>query len=156
MSIDGAWTFAKIAGFVSLVLGGAGALFLWFASCFKYSKTTWRWAGYELVVATILQLLTYSWFGTSMCHGGGDRCALAYGSKADILTLVLWLVSSASIFVRFPSRYEYNTRQNTTSPAVPTELEMAQHSAETQQQQPPPSQMSISTADNRQDIPEIS
>ena len=48
VTLDGFWTFAKIAGFMSLVFGGAGTLFVWFASCFRFSKTTWRWAGYEV------------------------------------------------------------------------------------------------------------
>lgn len=151
INIDGVWRFAKITGFLSLVLGGAGALFLWFSSCFRYSKTTWRWSGYELAFATIMQLLTYSWFGTNMCQGDGDRCALAYGSKADILTLILWFISAVLIFAKLPRKVTpQNNRESTTISVV--ELEMAHPSSDTQQHQP----VGASADENRLDIPEIS
>lgn len=48
MTLDFVWTFAKVCSFLSLVFGGAGALFLWFSTCFQFSKSSWRGAGYEV------------------------------------------------------------------------------------------------------------
>ncbi|KAL3770532.1 hypothetical protein ACHAWO_002249 [Cyclotella atomus] len=158
VDMDGVWTFAKIAGYLSLVLGGAGALFLWFSSCFLYSKTTWRWAGYELLFATVMLLLTYSWFGTSLCRGDGDRCTLSYGSKADLLSLILWVLSTISIFVRFPGPRRASTEQsNARSAPVPIELEMSQPSVNLQQMEQQQQQVSTNALDSNQpNIPEIS
>jgi len=98
------WKFAKGTGFLSLIFGGGGALFLWFSSCFVFSRGTWRWAGYELLAATVFQLLTFMWFNTAICHGndGEDSCSLFYGSKTDILASCFWAVSVFAIFYKYP------------------------------------------------------
>jgi hypothetical protein len=162
VDVNGVWTFAKITGYVSLVLGGAGALFLLFSCCFLHSKTTWRWAGYELLVATVMLLLTFSWFGTSMCRGDGDKCTLSYGSKADRLTLILWVVSTTMIFARFPSPRRANVEHagERSAPSVPIELEMSQPSVDLQlQPEEEEQQQQVSTDaldSNHPNIPEIS
>ncbi|KAL3780489.1 hypothetical protein HJC23_012574 [Cyclotella cryptica] len=160
VNIDSVWTFAKVMGFLSLVFGGGGALFLWFSSCFLFSKSTWRWAGYELLLATVFQALTFSWFGTEMCHGNDNQnaCTLYYGSKADFLTLSCWLVSSAFVFAKYPSPKSGNERNNE-SPPVPSELEMAETATPadlSMEQQHESSNDALTTAENAPTIPEIS
>lgn len=132
VNIDGVWTFAKITAFLALVLGGGGAMFIWFSSCFVFKKNVWQWAGYELLIATILQALTFSWFATSLCHGndGQDKCTLQYGSQADILACSMWAVSALLIFVKYPSEKNRNARGPTQQ--SPPEVEMANQSDDRQ------------------------
>ena len=131
VNMDGFWTFSKIAAFLSLVFGGGGALFLWFSSCFIFSRGTWRWAGYELLVATIFQAFSFLWFKTGLCHGndGKDGCSLYYGAKADILASCFWFVSALVIFCRYPkpNKDVRSNSQGGRSP-LPTELEMMEQS----------------------------
>lgn len=153
VNIDTVWTFAKVMGFLSLVFGGGGTLFLWFSCCFLFSKSTWRWAGYELLLASIFQVLTFSWFGTEMCHGSDSQntCTLYYGSKADFLSLTCWLVSAAFVFAKFPSLNKGNELNNESAP-VPSELEMT----ETEAARHGSSADDSTTAENAPTIPEIS
>eukprot|EP00585_Thalassiosira_rotula_P007861 CAMPEP_0196156304 /NCGR_PEP_ID=MMETSP0910-20130528/42129_1 /TAXON_ID=49265 /ORGANISM="Thalassiosira rotula, Strain GSO102" /LENGTH=214 /DNA_ID=CAMNT_0041420719 /DNA_START=70 /DNA_END=714 /DNA_ORIENTATION=- len=133
VNIDGVWGFARFASFLSLVFGGGGALFIWFSMCFTFRKNTWRWAGYELLSATILLVLSYTWFATEMCHGnwesGQDKCSMHYGARADILACILWAVSSVLIFCKYPT--EKRSPQASDSIQSPrTELEMSEQSGE--------------------------
>jgi hypothetical protein len=100
--IDGTWKFAKVCSFFALVFGGGGALFLWFSSCFVFGPGTWRWAGYEVLIASILQSLAFVFFNTAMCKTNGSHCSLFLGSKLDIVAAVFWLVSALSIFLKYP------------------------------------------------------
>jgi hypothetical protein len=102
-TIDAYWKVAKGFDFASLVLGGGGALFLWFSTCFVFSRGTWKWAGYEVLLASIFQLLAFLWFNTYICREGDNQCSLFYGSKADIASATLWLVSALCIFCRYPA-----------------------------------------------------
>jgi hypothetical protein len=102
-TIDAYWQASKGFAFVSLVLGGGGALFLWFSSCFVFSRGTWKWAGYEVLFASIFQCLAFMWFNTYICREGDNQCSLSYGSKADIASATCWLVSALCIFCRYPA-----------------------------------------------------
>jgi len=96
------WNAARIFAFMALVFGGGGALFLWFSSCFVFGPGTWRWAGYEILAASIFQTLSFLWFLTSMCTSEGNTCELFFGSKSNIISASLWFVSALSIFTRYP------------------------------------------------------
>lgn len=125
--IDAAWNFSKVAAFLSLMLGGAGAMFLWFSSCFVYKKNVWRWAGYELLSAAILQALTFVWFATELCQT--NTCSLQYGARADILACILWGAAAFIIFCKYPSvrlyRLENPTQQQQQQPVITREVEMS-------------------------------
>eukprot|EP00545_Synedropsis_sp_CCMP1620_P005545 CAMPEP_0119015100 /NCGR_PEP_ID=MMETSP1176-20130426/10559_1 /TAXON_ID=265551 /ORGANISM="Synedropsis recta cf, Strain CCMP1620" /LENGTH=244 /DNA_ID=CAMNT_0006968367 /DNA_START=191 /DNA_END=925 /DNA_ORIENTATION=- len=99
---DSFWKAAKGFAFGALVLGGASSLFLWFSTCFIFSRGTWRWAGYQVVLAFICQALAFLWFGTAICKDEDNSCDLFYGSKADIAASVLWFASAVLIFARYP------------------------------------------------------
>ncbi len=101
VSIDGHWKAAKGFDFMALVLGGGGTLFLWFSTCFVFSKGTWRWAGYEVLLASIFQAFSFLWFGTGIC--ATNTCRLSWGSKADIVACIFWFITAVMIFGRYPS-----------------------------------------------------
>jgi len=120
VTMDGYWNAAKMFQFISLVFGGGGSLFLWFSSCFLFSPATWRWAGYEVLVAFSFQSLAFLWFRTDMCRGEGDNCELFFGSKTDIVAAAFWFVSALTIFLRYPSPIpkEGDTRSGMHAPEV--------------------------------------
>jgi len=109
---DPAWKAAKAFAFLALVLGGGGALFLWFSACCVFSKATWRWAGYEVLLAAIFQSLAFVWFQNSYCQIGNNSCRLSWGSKADTVATVFWSVAAVTIFCKYPSpKLPPNVRQ---------------------------------------------
>jgi len=98
------WDLSRILSFLSLVLGGGGAIFLWFSTCFIFSPATWRWTGYEILVAAMLQLGSFLWFNTAVCQDDPDNvCRLRFGSKSDIVAGTLWLVSATVMLMKYPS-----------------------------------------------------
>lgn len=101
VELDPAWKAAKAFAFLALVMGGGGTLFLWFSTCCVFSKATWRWAGYEVLLACLFQTLAFMWFGNSMCHLH-NTCSLSWGSKADVAACVLWALAAAAIFCKYP------------------------------------------------------
>lgn len=103
VTMDVFWKMGKAFEFFSLVLGGGGALFLWFSSCFVFSPVTWRWAGHEVMAAAIFQSCAFVWFANAMCRTEGNTCALFFGSKADIAAAMFWLTSAVAIYCRYPS-----------------------------------------------------
>lgn len=115
---DSYWIAAKAFAFGALVLGGASALFLWFSTCFVFSRGTWRWAGYQVLLAFICQLLAFLWFGTAMCQVEENKCDLFYGSKADIGAAVLWFVAALMVFCRYPKPKVNEIERNEPGPSV--------------------------------------
>lgn len=106
---DGAWYFAYSTAFLGLLFGGGGAMFIWFSSCFVFERNIWRWAGYELLAATVLQSLTYTWFATSLCQS--NDCRMESGARADLVVTILWLTSTMCIFCRYPTVRDKNVQQ---------------------------------------------
>ena len=100
MNKDGAWYFAYCTTFLGLVLGGGGAIFIFFSLCVVFEKNVWRWAGSELLIASIFQSLTYTWFATSLCKS--NECHMEYGARADLVATILWLTSALCIFCMYP------------------------------------------------------
>lgn len=99
---DGYWNASKTFAYLSLVFGGGGALFLWCSSCFVFGPGTWRWAGYELLLASIFQILSFLWFLTTICTDEGNKCVLLFGSKSNIVSAMFWLISALAIFAVYP------------------------------------------------------
>lgn len=100
-TMDGYWKAGKGFAFLAIVLGGGGALFLWFSSCFVFSPGTWRWAGYEVFIASFFQGMQFIWFQNEVCRE--NDCSLYYGSNLDIAAATLWFVAAMFIFCRYPA-----------------------------------------------------
>lgn len=101
MNADIYWKLANTSAFIALVFGGGAALFLWFTTCFVFGPGTWKWAGYEVLIASIFQAFTFIWFNTSLCSGD-NVCTLYFGSKADIVASTFWFLSAISVFAKYP------------------------------------------------------
>ena len=131
VSFDAAWNFAKVASFISSMLGGAASMLTWFPSCYIFNRSVWRWSGYELLVATFFQSLTFVWFANGLCKT--NSCQMAYGARADIIAASLWAVATLSILCKYPTvkSKHYESNSNRRQPP-PTEAEMSnqQHSEE--------------------------
>ncbi len=93
--------FAQIAYFVGSVLGGAGAIFMWFSLCLVIDRSRWRWVACELLAASILQALSFTSFASSLCKT--NNCSMEYGARATILACVMWIVSAFVLFYYVPS-----------------------------------------------------
>jgi len=111
---------SKYFSFASLVLGGGGALFLWFTTCFVFGKGTWRWAGYEVLLASLFQASAFIWFYSSICKEG-NSCFIYFGSFMDIIAAVLWFLSAVAIFMKYPIPSEMHTKSVNTA----TDLSLA-------------------------------
>ena len=103
--MDTAWTTSRVFSFLSLVLGGGGTLFLWCSTCFIFGRGTWRWTGYEILLASSCQGLSFLWFMTEICQW--NQCSLFWGSKADIAACILWLVGGMLVICRYPQPEEW-------------------------------------------------
>jgi hypothetical protein len=101
--IDAAWTASKAFAFLALVIGGGGTLFVWCSTCFVFSRGTWRWAGYELLTASLFQMLTFVWYVNDTCLSDNNTCSLAWGSRADIISTVLWFVCACMAISKYPT-----------------------------------------------------
>ena len=107
-TMDAPWKMAKACSFLALVLGGGSTFYLWISTCCRFSRGSWRWAGYEVALAFVFQVLSFVWFHTELCRT--NTCELFYGSKADIASAVLWLLAAVLIFCHYPIPKEVGDR----------------------------------------------
>lgn len=114
--MDEAWTTSRVFSFLALVLGGGGTLFLWCSTCFIFGRGTWRWTGYEILLASSCQGLSFVWFMTDICQW--NQCSLFWGSKADIAACVLWLVGGVLVICRYPQPDEWQDDNETGAPGT--------------------------------------
>ncbi|KAG7336896.1 hypothetical protein IV203_032197 [Nitzschia inconspicua] len=99
--IDSIWNTSRFFAFLALVLGGGSSLFVWCSTCFVFSRATWRWTGYCLVLASLCQATVFLWFMTQLCSW--NACTLSDGSKADLLAVVLLMLSACLMFIKYPT-----------------------------------------------------
>jgi hypothetical protein len=104
VEIDAVWKISNLFSFVGLVLGGGATFYLWISTCCRFSRGSWRWAGYEVVAACFFQSLSFLWFATDVCKK--NHCRLSYGSKADMLANFFWFVAALMIFSHYPKPKE--------------------------------------------------
>ena len=103
---DPYWKASKAFSFLALVLGGGGTFFLWFCSCCVFSRGTWKWAGYEVGLASIFQAASFCFFSTELCKE--NDCELFWGSRSDIAAAVLWFTTAVCIFIYYPPAQSTN------------------------------------------------
>jgi hypothetical protein len=75
-------------------------LYLWISTFCRFSRGSWRWAGYEIAAACLFQALSFVWFATDLCHQ--NHCSLSNGAKADIMAATFWLVAAILVFAHYP------------------------------------------------------
>ena len=98
--IGAATQFAKFSSFLASVLGGGGSIFLWVSLCFVFDKIRWRWVAVELMVASFLQALSFTWFASSLCQS--NDCAMYYGSRSNLIACVMWAFAAMILFCKAP------------------------------------------------------
>mmetsp|Transcript_41066 Transcript_41066/g.98984 ORF Transcript_41066/g.98984 Transcript_41066/m.98984 type:complete len:295 (+) Transcript_41066:314-1198(+) len=98
--MDNAWTTARTFAFLALVLGGGGTLFLWASTFFVFSRGTWRWTGYLILIGSLCNSMTFLWYLTSICSW--NTCSMFWGSKTNILASTLWFLGGLFIVCRYP------------------------------------------------------
>lgn len=101
VTIGAAAQFAKVASFLASVLGGAGAIFIWFSLCLFIDRTRWRGVACELLMACVLQALSFTSFASSLCQT--NNCSMSYGARANLLACIMWAVSALILFCYVPT-----------------------------------------------------
>jgi hypothetical protein len=103
MPESGIWKMALVTDFLAMVVGGGATFYVWISTCCRFSKPSWRWAGYEIILAMFFQAISFLWFANpELCGLDFTTCQLFYGSKGDILALALWSISAILIFCHYP------------------------------------------------------
>lgn len=100
IDIDGIWKLSNGFSFVAMVLGGGATFYLWISTFCRFSRGSWRWAGYEIAAACLFQVLSFAWFATDLCQR--NQCSLSNGAKADIVAATFWLVAAILVFAHYP------------------------------------------------------
>ena len=73
------WKVSKGCAFLALVIGGGGTLFVWCSTCFVFSRGTWKYAGYELLLASFCQAVAFIWFfNTVACRTTSTTSTSSY------------------------------------------------------------------------------
>ena len=122
--IDSSWTTSRSFAFFGLVLGGAGTTFLACSICFVFSRVTWRWTGYSLLLAALFQMLSLvAWFRTQLCSW--NDCGWSLGSVSDVCALSIWALAGVMIVCHYPSMRHDPT---TTDTATTTKDGLSTHS----------------------------
>jgi len=127
VTIDVYWNVSKGFDFISIVLGGTGALFLTFTWCCVFSRGTWRLAGVQVFMAAVFQSASFLWLETELCQT--NTCELFWGSYADIASICCWILAAVFIFCHYPVPFDLSAqlleeqqqqspqRSNSSSPA---------------------------------------
>lgn len=99
------WYVGDTATFLALVLGGSGAFFLLFSIGCRFSRATWKWAGYGVGMAAICQGMSLLFFVSELCQK--NTCHLYGGSTTDIVAAVMWCFAALMILGRYPIPYSH-------------------------------------------------
>jgi len=100
--VDSKWTTSRSFAFLGLVLGGASSTFLGCSFCFVFSKVTWRWTGYGLLLAAVFQILSLvTWFSTQLCSW--NYCGWSRGSISDLCASGVWMITGAAVICHYPA-----------------------------------------------------
>lgn len=102
-AIDLWWRVGKIMTVISSILAGSLCLFLWFTTCVSFSKRTWRFCSVVAFLAAICRAGSFLFFWSSICQSKGSQCQLAFGSKVDLLGIILWLVIGFVLLGHYPN-----------------------------------------------------
>jgi len=101
--MDSWWTAGKVLTGISAVLAGTVCLFLWCTSCISLSIRTWRFCCVTAFLAALFRTGAFFFYMTSICNKqGGNNCQLAFGSKVDILGIMLWTIAGFFIIAHYP------------------------------------------------------
>lgn len=91
-------TIARWLQFSSMVLGGGFTMFLWFSTCFTFSKRTWRFCAFEALMAAMFRGGSFLFLFGKTCTGNATSCELSFGSRMDIIGIVMWVITSLVMF----------------------------------------------------------
>ena len=119
---DKAWVASEWLYFSSIVVGGTVMMFLWSGTCLTLRKNYWRSIGVGALIACFLQIFSFVFFSTRLCHTttktfldfeagreielsetSASSCSLFFASKCAIASICLWLAAGLLIlFGEYP------------------------------------------------------
>lgn len=115
---DKAWIASEWLHFSSVVVGGTVMMFLWSGTCLTLRPSYWRFIGVGALVASFLQMCSFVFFSTRLCHTttksfldfesgreieltdvGTSSCSLFFASKCSIASMCLYFAASLVILL---------------------------------------------------------
>jgi hypothetical protein len=115
---DKAWVASEWLNFSSIVIGGTVMMFLWSGTCLTLRKNYWKCIGVGALLACLLQICSFVFFSTRLCHTttktfldfeagreielsatGTSSCSLFFASKCSIASICLWLAAGLLILL---------------------------------------------------------
>ncbi len=115
---DRSWIASEWLNFSSIVIGGTVMMFLWSGTCLTLRKNYWRSIGVGVLLACFLQMCSFVFFSTRLCHTttktfldfeagretelsdtSTSSCSLFFASKCAIASICLWLAAGLLIVV---------------------------------------------------------
>lgn len=120
---DRPWVTSEWLSFSSIVIGGTAMMFLWSGICLTLRPSYWKFVGVGSALASIVQMFSFVWFSTRLCHtttrtfldfqagrevelAGSDAssCALFFASKCSIASICLYLSAALLILLgKYPT-----------------------------------------------------
>ena len=97
------WSLGKMSHQLAIIMGGTAALFLWVPCiCLSYSERTWKIGGMILLLAAFFHFFSMIWFFNILCMERGSKCHWFYGSYSTLASFVLYMISFACVFIKYP------------------------------------------------------
>ena len=116
--MDRPWVASEWLNFSSIVIGGTVMMFLWSGTCLTLRTSYWRCIGLGAVLASFLQICSFVFFSTRLCHTtttsfldfeagreieltetGTSSCSLFFASKCAIASILLFLAAGLLILM---------------------------------------------------------
>eukprot|EP00985_Skeletonema_marinoi_P004040 scaffold1771_cov197-Skeletonema_marinoi.AAC.3 len=116
---DRAWVASEWLNFSGIVIGGTVMMFLWSGTCLTLRKKYWMSIGVGALLACLLQMCSFVFFKTKLCHtstktfldfeagreielseaSASSSCSLFFASKCAIASICLWLAAGLVILM---------------------------------------------------------
>lgn len=97
---DTQWNVAVNLNLTAFVLGTIAAILSLPLIFVEYHRLAWRFVGWVYMFACASQACSLIWFLTEICDD--NTCQLFWGSKADMLSIVLWYLAAFIMLMWFP------------------------------------------------------
>lgn len=97
---DAYWKISKLFNFIALVLGGGATFYLIISLCCRFSRSSWRTAGYEVLFGCLFQSLSFLSLASDVCQT--SHCQFSKGAWTNVGAAICWGAVAVLIFGHYP------------------------------------------------------